>query len=228
MKRLVLIACLVLISYFSHAKSEFNISLFDNSNFILEFDEFSYNQNTFEYSLDNVMQGFHNIKIFKKGPHVHNNPHGNHHYNNNIKKLIFSGSVYVPDNVKICAQINSYNELIITSLLPYYNNQGNNNGYYPTVMSNETFYALKKTVNMTSFSDTKVQVIKQAIVPTFVTSQQVFELVELLSFDSNKLEIAKFAYKYTIDKQNYFLVNKALSFSSSIDELYQYISQHPY
>jgi len=45
----------------------------------------------------------------------------------------------------------------------------------------------------------------------------------VFSFESTRLDFARMAYHRVIDPQNYFIVNNAFRFSSSIDELYQYI-----
>jgi hypothetical protein len=49
--------------------------------------------------------------------------------------------------------------------------------------------------------------------------------MKLFSFESSRLEFAKFAYKYTWDINNYFLLNDAFDFESSIDELNKYINK---
>ena len=45
----------------------------------------------------------------------------------------------------------------------------------------------------------------------------------LLSFESNKLELAKFAYRFVADKQKFFLVNDSFTFESSIGELDRFV-----
>jgi hypothetical protein len=45
----------------------------------------------------------------------------------------------------------------------------------------------------------------------------------MLTFESNRLDLAKFAYRYAADPNNYFMVNKGFTFNSSIDELSEYI-----
>jgi hypothetical protein len=40
-----------------------------------------------------------------------------------------------------------------------------------------------------------------------------------LSFDSNRLDLAKYAYPFTIDRQNYFLLQDAFSFQSNFRAL---------
>lgn len=52
---------------------------------------------------------------------------------------------------------------------------------------------------------------------------QVKELLALFSYEDSKLELAKYAYDYTVDKGNYFMVNEAFSYSSSKESLMDYI-----
>ena len=49
--------------------------------------------------------------------------------------------------------------------------------------------------------------------------------MDVWSFDSNHLKFAKKAYERTADPQNYFLVVKRLSYSSSKKELNQPIQK---
>jgi hypothetical protein len=56
-----------------------------------------------------------------------------------------------------------------------------------------------------------------------LSTDQIIEIVNLFSFEENKLDYAKFAYSKCVDKNNYFIVNDAFSFSSSTDELTEYI-----
>lgn len=92
------------------------------------------------------------------------------------------------------------------------------------VMSDGDFCALKNTVANASFDNNKLLIAKQALANNYLTAAQVAELADLMTFESNKLEFAKCAYKYTIDKNHYYMVNNVFSFSSSVNELNKYIS----
>ena len=81
-----------------------------------------------------------------------------------------------------------------------------------------------KTIKSKSFDDARVSIAKQIIQSNCMFSDQVRDLVSLISFDSSKLDLAKFAYGYTYDIGNYFKVSQALDFSSSVEELNDYIS----
>ena len=49
--------------------------------------------------------------------------------------------------------------------------------------------------------------------------------MRLFNFEASKLDFAKFAYKYTYDQKNYYKVNDAFEFESSISELTTFIGQ---
>jgi hypothetical protein len=94
----------------------------------------------------------------------------------------------------------------------------------PYPMSPADFDAAKGTISSKSFDDSKLTIAKQIISTNCLLSSQVRELMKLFSFEDSKLELAKYAYGYTYDTGNYFKVNDAFTFESTIDELNTYIS----
>lgn len=71
----------------------------------------------------------------------------------------------------------------------------------------------------------KVEFTKAALAATHnLTAAQVHDLVAGFAHESNKLEVAKAAYAVTSDKGNYHVVSNAFTFSSSAEELSEYIS----
>jgi hypothetical protein len=94
----------------------------------------------------------------------------------------------------------------------------------PYPMSPTDFAALKSSISSKSFEDSKLAIAKQGINTNCLLSSQVKEIMQLFSFEDTKLELAKYAYGYTFDTGNYFKVNDAFTFESSIDELNTYIS----
>ncbi len=96
---------------------------------------------------------------------------------------------------------------------------------YCAPMDQSSFAMLKSTVSNQWFDNTKETVIKQALMSNHITSMQLAELLELLSFENTKLNVAKFSYNKIVDQQNFFVVNDCFWFSSSIDELYASIGR---
>jgi hypothetical protein len=94
----------------------------------------------------------------------------------------------------------------------------------PYPMTPGDFEAAKGTISSKSFDDSKLTIAKQIIATNCLLSSQVRELMQLFSFEDSKLDLAKYAYGYTYDIGNYFKVNDAFTFESSIDELNTYIS----
>lgn len=105
-----------------------------------------------------------------------------------------------------------------------YGNSGNIN--YPNVMDNQTFHQFMDTMKDRAwFDDKKLAFINQQGRHAMFTSEQISILVKDLSFDRNKLALAKSLFPKCVDKQKYFIVGEALDFESSRKELMDYISK---
>lgn len=101
---------------------------------------------------------------------------------------------------------------------------GGSNEAVPCVINPEQYRDMLESIRKETFNSTKTTIAKNIIQsnPCFY-SKQIKEIVELFNFESGKLEIAKFAYDFTIDKENYYRVADAFSFSSSKEELIEFI-----
>lgn len=94
----------------------------------------------------------------------------------------------------------------------------------PCLVSPAEFAQAKKAIENESFNNTKITLAKQIIeTKKCFSALQIKELVETISFESGKLDLAKFAYDYCIDPGNYYFLNDAFSFSSSKEELMNFI-----
>jgi len=96
--------------------------------------------------------------------------------------------------------------------------------YAPMCMPDMQFMQLKNSIESKSFESSKLQMAKQALNANYFSSAQAADLMSVFSFESTRLDFAKYAYAKVIDKQNYYLVNNAFSFESSIQDLNQYIA----
>lgn len=75
-----------------------------------------------------------------------------------------------------------------------------------------------------SFDSDRLQAAKNFAMNNHLSVAQVCDLMSMLSFESSRLDFAKFAFGRTCDIQNYHLVFDYLSFNSSRRELDYYIS----
>lgn len=96
----------------------------------------------------------------------------------------------------------------------------------PIPMSDNDFQQLKSTVNSKSFEESKLTIAKQGVDNNCLMTAQVKEIMMLFSFEQSKLDFAKHAYGYTYDVSNYFMVNEAFTFESSVDDLNNYIGSY--
>jgi hypothetical protein len=94
----------------------------------------------------------------------------------------------------------------------------------PWPMSASDFQSAKNSISTKSFDDTRLTIAKQVTSANCLFCSQVKEIMQLFSFEETKLNFAKFAYAYVYDQGNYFKLNDAFTFESSIDELNNYIN----
>ena len=101
------------------------------------------------------------------------------------------------------------------------NRDRNNNSYKP--MSDPSFSSLWETMRKETFENTRVTLLKQSIETNYFTTMQVKQLMALFTFEDNKLDIAKTAYRNTVDKENYFQLYDSFTFSTSKENLSAFI-----
>jgi len=102
------------------------------------------------------------------------------------------------------------------------------NGPYgcPMPMSDADCSSAKQSIKSKSFEDSKLTVAKQILGSNCMLSSQVKDVMMLFDFEASRLDFAKFAYGKTFDPGNYYKLNDAFDFESSIDELNKYINSH--
>ncbi len=94
----------------------------------------------------------------------------------------------------------------------------------PVPMSRGDFDSFKSSLGSKSFEDSKMTMAKQVLNNNCLTSSQVREVMGLFTFEQTKLDFAKYAYGHTYDIGNFYKVNDAFGFESSIDDLNNYIN----
>jgi Domain of unknown function (DUF4476) len=100
-----------------------------------------------------------------------------------------------------------------------------NNGSYGKPMSNRDFDRAKEAIRHEVFDNTRLDIAKHIVNQNMMTTMQVKELVQMFSFDDSKLDLSKYAYTYTTDRNNYYLIYDAFSFSDSKEKLARYIRE---
>ena len=104
--------------------------------------------------------------------------------------------------------------------MPGYSGTYGSQGY---PMSESAFGSALNSINSKGFDDSKLTIAKQIIGTNCVSSDQVRRIMLTFEFEETMLDFAKFAYGRTVDIGNYYKVNDAFKFESSIDDLNSYI-----
>ncbi len=94
----------------------------------------------------------------------------------------------------------------------------------PWPMSEGDFMSAKNSINSKSFDESKLTMAKQIVGSNCLLCSQVRDIMSLFSFEETKLDFAKFAFNRVYDQGNYYKLNDAFTFESSIEELNKYIN----
>ncbi|MBK7310805.1 MAG: DUF4476 domain-containing protein [Bacteroidia bacterium] len=96
-----------------------------------------------------------------------------------------------------------------------------------TAISSADFNDRLDAVKKASFDRDKIAKIKQVFADEYLTTNQVGELVKIFPFDDDKLSVAQWCYKGTIDKKNYFKVENHFTFDRYKKQLGDWVSKQP-
>jgi Domain of unknown function (DUF4476) len=107
-----------------------------------------------------------------------------------------------------------------------WNNQNNNNNNWNNQnnFNYQNFEEFYKAVKSQTFNDTKIEIITSQSRNTRWRTEEIKRLLQLLSFEDDKLEVAKACYQNCLDKQNYFNLYSLFTFDSSVTELNRFIN----
>lgn len=93
-------------------------------------------------------------------------------------------------------------------------------------MHPNAFQGALQVIESQTFDSDQIRVAKQIISTNAPSSHQIAQIMELMSFESSRLAIAKFGYQFVPDPENYFVVNDVFWFSSSVRELDRFINRY--
>lgn len=242
----LLLFALFLVSASAMAQqTKLSVSNFNNYALRIIIDRNTYNYDRSrdaDFVLSNLTPGNHNIKIYR----VPVRRRGE--FGSNAITVLYDANIYLRPQYFTDIMINRFGRVFKDEQLidgnnypvptnptnpnyptnPNFPNNPNNPypGYNPA-MSDQLFSSLKATIANESFDNSRMNIAKQAVAANYFTSTQAKQIVELFSYDNSRLEIAKALYPRVTDKQGYFIVNDAFSYSSSKDALAEFIRQNP-
>lgn len=228
----LLLSSLFSLSLLAYDGSRLSVSTVSNSiDLKIEIDGRKVTMQDNSITLSNISEGTHSIRIYKEKRKT-----GFGFGNGKRQEMIYAGSVFVKRGFHTDVTVNRFGKVFIDERRidrndDYYNEEddyeddgGWNNGY-GNVMSSRDFEQVKEQIRKEWFEKNRVTSAKTIIDKNNFTTQQVKEMMLLFTFENNRLEVAKYAYRKTVDKHNYYQLNDALTFSSSKDDLARFIRE---
>lgn len=93
----------------------------------------------------------------------------------------------------------------------------------PYAMNPNDYDAAYQLISKESFDSSKLTLAEQVVSSNPMSANQIVGICKLFSFESNKLEFAKYAYEFCVDRNKYYLLNEAFTYESSKRELSEFI-----
>ena len=81
-------------------------------------------------------------------------------------------------------------------------------------MSPNDFDAAMAMLSNEKFDDTRLTLAKQIVTNNPMTVSQIAQICRQFSFENNRLELAKFAYPFCVEKHKYYMLNEVFTYDS--------------
>lgn len=93
-----------------------------------------------------------------------------------------------------------------------------------SVMNRDSFERFFRSLKEKTFDSEKIEFLDMALLTSYFTSAQCQRLVDLYTFDSEKLKIMQKMYPRIADKQNFYLVIDKLTFQSDRKKMNDFVT----
>lgn len=215
----------VMNSMADHRTSDLRIRHYDNRTMVISLNHGQYTEQGNAVWFQGIYPGRHYLQVWGFRHH----PYGVHHG----RVMLFSGFIDIPASMEIKAAITRNGLFKIAQMTPLltpvaappaciaYPAGPGHCGTPPYQGFEEVeFNALIGTLEHQHFESTKLTIARQAIRQKgAIMTHQVIEIIRLMCFESSKLELAKFAFGFTLDNNQYYRVFNEFQFDSSVREL---------
>jgi len=220
--------------------SKLSITVAGTGNIQVVIDNNRYQHTNNSVMINNLEPGRHTIQVYKMRT-------GSRQVlgsrRNGQSELLYSTTIHIRPRQFVDIVINRFGKALVDerSLMAYNDDDGryddgryDDNRYdrddyneynnYKSV-SEQEFAQMREHLRRKNLENDRVTMARQIVETNHLSSRQVHQLLQLFSYESNKLDLAKAAYRNTIDKNNYYLVYDVFYFVRSREELTQYIEK---
>lgn len=223
----LLLGTILSIAAFAYDGVRLTIASVTSNNLQVEIDGRRYNMDRNGISLRDLSAGRHTIRIYRER-------RGYSVFRNNRQEVIYNQSIYLKRNYHTDITISRFGKVMIDERRMDRNDDwyDDDDGWdrrnrrnedddrrYRSGMSQHEFSQSIETLRREWAEVNRLKMAKQIIDRNYLTSYQLKEMMQLFTFEHNKLDLAKSGYSKVSDKQNFHVVYDALSMRSSREEL---------
>lgn len=244
MKNLILTSVLSMIvavglaSVPRHASSSLQVNINEHGPYTVEVDGYQYQSQGNSVFLDRLTPGTYRVRIIRFNPQArYRGPH-----RRPSSMVVYDEFIQVPAYSTITANYNRFgmkvNRVIHRPVRqrpapcvqppvqrrPDRSPRVNRPCAAPIGMLDRDFQQLLYTLDNSSFDQTRLSIAKSAVNNNYMSTNQIAVVMRKLSFDSYRLDFAKFAHARCIDQHNYYHLTNELAFESNARHLINFIS----
>ena len=233
----LLVATILTTSAFAYNESKLTVTFAAKSNVQVVINGRSYQTNDNAIVLNNVQPGSHRIQIYK----TNRNGNSNGRNRNDRNELLYATTVQVKPNYHLDIMVNRFGKALIDERSlrsangrwdgdDWYSdaNGGAYGNTYSQTMSESTFNQFLQQVKSQWSNNGKINAAKDGLNRNYFTTAQVRQVLQMFSSENDKLELAKLAYRNTVDQRYYYQLYDVFSFQSTKEEMDRYIRDYRY
>lgn len=220
--------------------STFNLIFISEERYTVVLDGREYNIYD-ELYIDGISPGEHSLEIYREGYENERRYDG--------RRPIYKDYVYVPEGCDFIATFDRKHDLKIRNK-SCYNNHGHcdncykpqdrcscgkythkhddEHNYYGNRLSESKLRELVGIINSKGFDETKQSICKEVVASYEVDGKQLKEIINTLSFESSKIEVAKYAIDQKYKIKDLYYIYDAFGFESSVQEVSDYAKTKGY
>lgn len=210
-----------------HERSVLEIRLSDHSPLVVSVDGRNYNKHGRTVTVGNLPKGWHDLRVYEYLEYKKGGARA---------KLLYTGRIRIDaGTVTHCIVDVQTRRMRIKTMdledtyLDYDDDRDNDerrddNSRRGNVFSTQDMDDLKARVDDRITDTDKLTLMKSVLSDRRYYSTQVRTMMDWLSFESSRVDFAKWSYDRALDKQDYWKLEDVFTFSSSKDEFNKHIS----
>jgi len=223
-------------SAFAYDGGKLTISVASSKNIQVYVDGRPYQDNDNTFVLNNIQPGNHTITIYKNSKN-NGNGRNNRKDKNYQGDVLYNSKVYVRPSYHVDVMINRFGKAMVDERAInkkgyvddednwYDNPNGSYDNEYHQAMSDYDFKQLVPKIRNQWFG--KLNTAKEAVNANYFRTDQMKQILQIFSSETDRLELAKLSYRNIVDRQNFRQLYDGFSYQSQT-ELDRYVKDFRY